>query len=119
MGNGRLGRTRGVVYLFHFSRPYAHAQHYLGWTTDLPRRLAEHREGGKTASPLITAALESGIDMWVSRIWRGVTRATERDLKRRKNGSSICPHCKAERNERSKLAMRRYRARKLIARNAA
>jgi hypothetical protein len=29
-GRGRLG----IVYLLHFDRPYRHARHYTGWTTD-------------------------------------------------------------------------------------
>ncbi len=35
----------GTVYLLHFDRPYVHAGHYTGWTTDLPARLAEHASG--------------------------------------------------------------------------
>ena len=35
----------GVVYLLHFSTPYKHAAHYLGFSTDLPTRLAEHAAG--------------------------------------------------------------------------
>jgi hypothetical protein len=32
----------GMVYLLHFDRPFRHARHYCGWTTDLAARLAEH-----------------------------------------------------------------------------
>ena len=37
--------TTGTVYLLHFDRPYAHARHYTGWTTDLTTRLADHAAG--------------------------------------------------------------------------
>lgn len=32
----------GTVYLLHFERPVRHAQHYLGFTENLERRLSEH-----------------------------------------------------------------------------
>lgn len=32
-----------LVYLVHFEQPYQHTRHYLGSTTDLERRLQEHR----------------------------------------------------------------------------
>ncbi|MDL4817376.1 hypothetical protein [Actinomadura opuntiae] len=35
----------GIVYLLHFTRPYKHAKHYTGWTSDLDARLAEHAAG--------------------------------------------------------------------------
>ncbi len=33
------------IYLLHFSCRYRHAQHYLGFTDDIDRRLAEHLAG--------------------------------------------------------------------------
>jgi hypothetical protein len=48
----------GTVYLLHFSRRYKHARHYVGFTTDLPRRLRQHRGGHGT--PLIRHAVEGG-----------------------------------------------------------
>jgi len=32
-----------AVYLIHFVRKYHHAGHYVGFTDDLPRRIAEHQ----------------------------------------------------------------------------
>lgn len=32
-----------LVYLIHFDQPYQHTRHYIGSTTDLERRLKEHR----------------------------------------------------------------------------
>ena len=57
----------GIVYLIHFDRPYRHARHYIGWTSDLDARLATHRSG--CGSPLIRAAQEAGIRWQVARCW--------------------------------------------------
>ena len=35
----------GTVYLLHFDASYVHADHYMGWTEDLPERLARHQAG--------------------------------------------------------------------------
>lgn len=32
----------GTIYLLHFSKPYKHARHYIGYTDDLDKRLARH-----------------------------------------------------------------------------
>lgn len=34
-----------TIYLIHFEKPYKHARHYLGYTNDLEKRLARHRNG--------------------------------------------------------------------------
>ena len=36
---------KGTVYLIHFDEKLAHAQHYIGWATDLEKREKEHRSG--------------------------------------------------------------------------
>jgi hypothetical protein len=38
-------QVQGTVYLLHFTEPYRHARHYMGWTENLPARLALHTEG--------------------------------------------------------------------------
>ena len=44
--------VEGTVYLLHFERPYkGKMRHYLGWTSDLERRLANHRQGTACATP--------------------------------------------------------------------
>ena len=48
-----------TVYLIHFTAKYEHAQHYLGLSKDLPRRLEEHRSG--EGNPLLKAVTNAGI----------------------------------------------------------
>jgi predicted GIY-YIG superfamily endonuclease len=80
----------GTVYLLHFDRPYGHARHYTGWTTDLTARLAEHANG--RGARLLAVAKAAGIGWSLARTWAG-TRALERSLKRRHGASRFCPLC--------------------------
>ncbi len=68
----------GTVYLLHFSRPYYHARHYIGFSTRLEARIREHRRG--QGSPLVAAVVESGLEIFIARRWERVTRAFERRL---------------------------------------
>lgn len=82
-----------TVYLLHFQRPISQAhtaQHYLGYTDDLQRRIEEHRAG--RGSRLCEVAKERAIPFVVVRIWPG-GRTEERQLKRRKNAPKLCPLC--------------------------
>lgn len=81
----------GVVYLLHFDRPYRHARHYTGWTTDLAARLAEHTAG--RGARLLSVITEAGIGWEVARTWPAATRARERQLKRSGGASRYCPCC--------------------------
>jgi hypothetical protein len=86
-------RAESVVYLLHFERPICPthaAQHYLGWTNDLARRLHDHREG--RGARLTQVALERGIPWRLVAIWPG-DRSYERLLKARKNAPRYCPIC--------------------------
>ena len=78
------------VYLIHFERPFWHAQHYLGYTANLPRRVEQHRSG--TGAKLLKAVSKRGISWEVVRTWPGGP-ALERALKNRKNSRAICPVC--------------------------
>jgi predicted GIY-YIG superfamily endonuclease len=82
----------GTVYLLHFDRPYVHARHYTGWTTDLPSRLAEHTAG--RGARLLAVVTSAGIGWRLARTWNG-TRALERSLKARHGASRFCPVCRA------------------------
>jgi hypothetical protein len=86
-------RAESVVYLLHFERPISPthtAQHYLGWTNDLARRLHDHREG--RGARLTQVALERGISWRLAAIWPG-DRGYERLLKSRKCAPRFCPIC--------------------------
>ncbi len=91
-------RMTPQIYLLHFTQPYRHAQHYLGFTEDLDRRLQQHRSG--RGSPLVAAAINAGTHFELAATWTG-DRREERRLHRYKNsGARLCPICRAERQRR-------------------
>jgi hypothetical protein len=83
-------------YLLHFDRPIYRAQHYLGWSVDIVRRVGQHDRG--KGARLVAQALSAGISIDLVRVWPGVDRATERTLKRR-GPKAQCPTCRSERNQ--------------------
>jgi len=96
-------------YLVHFDQPYKSgrhpgAQHYVGYSDDIDRRIETHRKGH--GSPLLAAALAVGIDFRVVRTWPGTDRNFERKLHNR-HGSRLCPEpeCVSERR-RQRLQLR-------------
>jgi hypothetical protein len=96
-------QSAGVVYLLHFdtpignlANPRAQARHYLGYAQDLSARLATHRRGGSGAAALLRALAQRGVGWQLVRVWPG-DRELERRLKRRKDGPSLCPICRARR----------------------
>jgi predicted GIY-YIG superfamily endonuclease len=82
----------GTIYLLHFDTPYRHAKHYLGWTSDLQGRLADHAAGRGARLMEVTRA--AGIGFVLARTWPG-TRSRERQLKGEGGRSRMCPICKA------------------------
>jgi predicted GIY-YIG superfamily endonuclease len=80
----------GTVYLLHFDRPYAHAKHYTGWTTDLTARLAEHAAG--RGARLLAVIRAADIGWQLARTWPG-SRRLERALKVQGGASRRCPIC--------------------------
>jgi predicted GIY-YIG superfamily endonuclease len=85
-----MATTTGIVYLLHFDRPYGHAGHYTGWTTDLTARLTQHANGH--GARLLAVVRSAGIGWELARTWTG-TRAVERALKRQGGASRRCPLC--------------------------
>ena len=86
------GGVMGTVYLIHFDTPYRHAQHYIGWASNLPARLAEHRAGN--GARLMEVIANAGITWQLARTWPG-DRNLERKLKDRHGASRFCPICRA------------------------
>ncbi|MGX1762168.1 hypothetical protein ACWIGW_44165 [Nocardia brasiliensis] len=82
--------AQGTVYLLHFERPFRHARHYTGWTTDLEARLAEHRAG--RGARLLSVLGQHGIGWSLARTWNG-PRRRERQLKLTGEASRRCPMC--------------------------
>lgn len=83
----------GTVYLIHFDTPYRHAQHYIGWASNLPARLAEHRAGN--GARLMKVIADAGITWTVAQTWPG-GRDLERKLKDRHGAGRFCPICRGE-----------------------
>jgi hypothetical protein len=83
------------VYLLHFSPPYRHARHYLGWTEGpVTARLATHLAGA--GSPLVAAAVAAGCAVDVVRTIAG-DRHLERRIKRARCTPDYCPICRPPR----------------------
>ncbi len=106
MNNRHQREPRGVVYLLHFSRPLAHAKHYLGSAQNLDERLAEHQRG--QGARLTQVVLELGISFECVRTWKG-GRKEEREFKNWKKATALCPLCRQEVNAKRR---KRYQHRK-------
>jgi predicted GIY-YIG superfamily endonuclease len=78
------------VYLIHFNRRFKHAGHYLGFSTNLDKRITDHLCG--MGSRLMEVITEAKIEWKVVRTWEG-DRKLERRLKNRNNAPSLCPIC--------------------------
>ena len=79
------------VYLLHFSPPYKHAKHYMGFAEDIDRRIEQHRAGTGTSMPW--TIVSSVFRLILAPIWPGADRSTERRLKKRKESPRLCPIC--------------------------
>jgi hypothetical protein len=111
---GCAPRKGHCAYLVHISPPYRHAEHYAGFTIDLPTRWRDHLAGGYDpethrnrgkGARLLAAALHAGCQIELVRVWYGPqARQLEQRLKqRRKPGSlragarrslkPLCPLC--------------------------
>src|SRR5271165_1297450 len=87
----------GTIYLIHFKDKIgdrnnirSQAQHYIGWTSDLPSRLNAHSLG--QGSAIMRHVVNSGIPYKVVKTWVG-TRDQERALKNQKNSKRYCSIC--------------------------
>jgi predicted GIY-YIG superfamily endonuclease len=87
------GPERGTTYLLHFDRPYRHARHYTGWTTDLKGRLDAHRRGD--GSKFMRYVRAAGIGFTLARTWPGTTKDREDSIKHQGGASRFCPECGA------------------------
>lgn len=91
--NGRrTGHIVGSVYLIHLARALHGARHYLGFSQDVPARLARHQAG--RGAPLLKAATEAGINFRVVRTWKKKDGYFERELKAGNALQDLCPVCK-------------------------
>lgn len=99
-----------TVYLLHYDRPIGsldnprgQAQHYLGSTDNLEKRLAQHHFG-KSGAGIVRAFCDKGINFTVARTWEfenGDGRKFESRLKKQyKNNRRLCPICQQLEKER-------------------
>ncbi len=88
-----------MVYLIHFKEKFGHAQHYIGYTGNLKKRIYDHKSTCKGAK-LLQAVRNAGIDFEVVRTWPDGDRTFERKLHNRKNSHQLCPVCIAEKAKR-------------------
>lgn len=85
-----------TVYLLHFERKLAHAQHYVGYTTSLKKRLETHRRATRNDGRhhnLVVVMREQGIGFLLARTWKG-GRALEKTIKAKKCAPRLCPICR-------------------------
>lgn len=82
------------VYLLHFSSPYKHAKHYIGWASKLNKRIEHHKHG--TGARLCAVVVGAGIELQLARVWEGKGKDWERQLKNCKKPSRFCPICHGE-----------------------
>jgi predicted GIY-YIG superfamily endonuclease len=81
-------------YLIHFDRPPRGRQaHYIGYTSDLAKRWADHCTGH--GSDLTRLAKRLSISMRLARVWRHGSKGLEIKLKHH-GGRSLCPVCMLE-----------------------
>jgi predicted GIY-YIG superfamily endonuclease len=82
--------------LLHFDRsfgpPHQQARHYLGFTTRLEERLAEHANG--QGANLLRHVRAAGIGWTLVRTWPSATRVDER-AKHTNGHARRCPVCRA------------------------
>jgi hypothetical protein len=85
----------GHIYVVHFERPYRHAQHYVGWTTNLRQRFYRHTAESplRRGSALMRAVVLAGIAFKVVATWPG-TRTQERQIHRHHHANRHCPVCR-------------------------
>lgn len=95
--------TVGGVYLIHLARPYVArsgkgvqtVEHYIGWSEDIERRVADHQRG--QGARILRVVRDAGISFDLVRTWPGEDRNFERKLKNQRDAKLLCPRCYPER----------------------
>lgn len=82
------------VYLLHFSSPYKHAKHYVGWSKAIDKRINHHKHG--TGARLPKAVIDAGLDLIIARVWEGQDKIFERRVHNYKKSYKLCPICSGE-----------------------
>jgi predicted GIY-YIG superfamily endonuclease len=81
-----------TVYLLHFEQPvYGTSRHYVGFTTNLDQRLAQHRYGH--GARMTSIARKKGIAWELAHVWEDGDKKFERLLKKRGDFKKYCKVC--------------------------
>ncbi len=102
------------VYLIHLHAPLKHARHYLGWSSNLRRRIYIHGRGLSDSCSFMRAVDAAAIKWRVVRIWWPGDRALERQFKDEAHVARLCPVCRAKALRAARDCMRRIRARPVV-----
>ena len=102
---GAGASNRAGVYLLHFERVVkgghmAGARHYIGFTSDIERRLQQHASG--EGSQFTKVAFRQGIGFQMGNFWPGADEGFETKLKGRNEASRICTLCPKKPRPRSR-----------------
>jgi predicted GIY-YIG superfamily endonuclease len=81
-----------TVYLLHFERPvYGRSRHYIGFTTNLPQRLAMHKSGH--GARMTSIAAKKGIAWELAHVWEDGDKEFERHIKKSGPAKKYCEIC--------------------------
>ena len=82
-----------VLYLLHFERKIAHAQHYLGCCREdrLETRLTEHARGH--GAKLVAHAVRTENPIYLARVFPELGFESEKAVKRNSHFKNLCPVC--------------------------
>jgi len=88
-------------YLVHFSKPYRHAKHYLGWSSDIGKHLERHNRG--EGARLMEVVRAAGISWTLVRTWPDADRSVEKRLKSHHGSVRLCPICQHKAGRRKPM----------------
>lgn len=81
-------------YLIHLERAVGegHRRHYIGFTSDLKRRIEEHRGRDGKGAAMLRSANNHGVPWRVVRVWKDANHEAEKLLKAM-GAKNLCPVC--------------------------
>jgi len=81
------------VYILHFAEKLHNAQHYVGCTNNIERRMREHLHCYSGGSKLVRAVVKRGTEVILAKVYPYGDRNLEKRIKAIKKTSLICPIC--------------------------
>ena len=82
------------VYLIHFNKKLCHAQHYIGSSHNISKRIKRHNNC--KGARLLEVLHKNNIHYKLVRVWNKAEIAFERYLKNRKKSWKLCPICNSK-----------------------